>query len=288
MLRPIGNEQQRVTEMSVQEAVIGRPQRAKGSGRLSVKRSGGKSRIETLFQEGCAKIRLPDTFDDTLEAVLINTSGGLTGGDRISWAVEAEANTDVTVTTQACEKVYKASEGAAEVEAVLRAGEGARLSWLPQETILFDYGHLNRRLDVDLAGDAEFVGVEAVILGRTAMGELVNTGLFRDRWRIRRAGRLIHAEDARLDGAVNDIAGLAPVLAGNLAFATLLYCGPAGEALLPKIRAVLGEADAGASQWDGKLIVRVAAADGQHLRKILTPVISLLRNGAALPKVWNT
>lgn len=274
--------------MSVQEAVTGRPQRAKGSGRLSVKRSGGKSRIETLFQEGCAKIRLPDTFDDTLEAVLINTSGGLTGGDRISWAVEAEANTDVTVTTQACEKVYKASEGAAEVEAILKAGEGARLSWLPQETILFDYGHLNRRLDVDLAPDAEFVGVEAVILGRTAMGELVNTGLFRDRWRIRRDGRLIHAEDARLDGAVNDIASLAPVLAGNLAFATLLYCGPSTEALLPKIRAVLGDADAGASQWDGKLIVRVAAANGQHLRKILSPVISLLRNGAALPKVWNT
>lgn len=274
--------------MNVQEAVTGRPQRAKGSGRLSVKRSGGKSRIETLFQEGCAKIRLPDTFDDTLEAVLINTSGGLTGGDRISWAVEAEANTDVTVTTQACEKVYKASEGAAEVEAILRAGDGARLSWLPQETILFDYGHLNRRLDVDLASDAEFVGVEAVILGRTAMGELVNTGLFRDRWRIRRAGRLIHAEDARLDGAVNDIASLAPVLAGNLAFATLLYCGSAGEALLPKIRAVIGDADGGASCWDGKLIVRVAAADGQHLRKILSPVISLLRNGAALPKVWNT
>ena len=274
--------------MNAQQATVGRPQRAKGSGRLSVKRSDGKSRIETLFQEGCAKIRLPDTFDETLEAVLINTSGGLTGGDRITWGVDAEANTDVTVTTQACEKVYKASEGAAEVEAVLRAGAGARLSWLPQETILFDYGHLNRRLDVDLAADAEFLGVEAVILGRTAMGEVVNTGLFRDRWRIRRAGRLIHAEDARLDGAVNDIASLAPVLAGNLGFATLLYCGPHGEALLPKIRAVLENADAGASQWDGKLIVRVAAPDGQHLRKILTPVISLLRNGAALPKVWNT
>lgn len=274
--------------MNVQEPAFGRPQRAKGSGRLAVKRSGGKSRIEALYQEGCAKIRLPDTFDETLEAILINTSGGLTGGDRMSWAVEADANTDVTVTTQACEKIYKAAEGVAEVEAVLRAGEGARLSWLPQETILFDNGHLNRRLDVDLADDAEFVAVEAVILGRTAMGELVNTGLFRDRWRIRRGGRLIHAEDARLDGAVNDIAGLSAVLSGNLAFATVLYCGASGELLLPKIRAVLGSADAGASQWDGKLIVRAAAPDGFALRKVLGPVISLLRNGAALPKVWNT
>ena len=273
--------------MNLQGAAVGRPQRAKGIGRLVVKKSGGKSRIETLFQEGCAKIRLPDTFDETLEAVLINTSGGLTGGDRINWEVEAEANTDVTVTTQACEKVYKASEGAAEVEAVLRAGEGARLNWLPQETILFDYGHLARRLDVDLAPDAHFVAVEAVILGRTAMGEVVNTGLFRDRWRIRRAGRLIHAEDARLDGAINDMAAVPAILNGNLAFATLLYCGPQAEHFLPKIRAVLGAADAGASQWEGKLIVRLAAPDGYQLRKVIVPVISALRNGAPLPKVWN-
>lgn len=274
--------------MNVQDAALGRPQRAKGAGRLAVKRSSGKSRIDELFQEGCAKIRLPDTFDETLEAVLINTSGGLTGGDHMSWQVSAGSNTDVTVTTQACEKVYKASEGAAEVEAHIRVEEGSKLSWLPQETILFDYGHLNRRLDVDLAADAEFLAVEAVILGRTAMGEVVNAGLFRDRWRIRRAGRLIHAEETRLDGPVNDIAGMSAVLNGNLAFATLLYCGPFSEGFLPKIRAVLESADGGVSQWEGKLLVRVAAADGFALRKTLVPVISLLRNGAALPKVWNT
>jgi urease accessory protein len=274
--------------MMMQGVAQGLPQRAKGEGRLSVKRSGGKSRIDTLYQEGCAKIRLPDTFDTSLEAVLINTSGGLTGGDHMEWRVEAGSNTDVVVTTQACEKVYKASEGSADVEAHLTAGEGARLAWLPQETILFDYGHLNRRLDVDLAADAEFLGLEAVILGRTAMGEVVNTGLFRDRWRVRREGRLIHAEEARLDGAVNDIAGMSAVLNGNLAFATMLYCGPLSEGFLPKIRAVLEKVEGGVSQWEGKLLVRLTAVDGFALRKILIPVISLLRNGAALPKVWNT
>ena len=274
--------------MVMQGAAIGMPQRAKGTGRLAVKRSGGKSRIDVLFQEGCAKIRLPDTFDETLEAVLINTSGGLTGGDRMNWRVDAGSNTDVVVTTQACEKVYKASDGAAEVEAHLTADEGAKLCWLPQETILFDYGHLNRRLDVDLADDSEFLALEAVILGRTAMGEVVNTGLFRDRWRVRRAGRLIHAEEARLDGAINDIAAMSAVLNGNLAFATMLYCGPNAEGLLPKIQALLANAEGGVSQWEGKMIVRLAAEDGFALRKLLIPVISLLRKGAALPKVWNT
>jgi urease accessory protein len=273
--------------MSMQDVTEGRPQRARGAGRLAVKQSAGRSRIDLLFQEGCAKIRLPDTYDTTLEAVLINTSGGLTGGDRMNWQVEAGCNTDVTVTTQACERIYKAVSGAAEVETHLRASAGSRLSWLPQETILFDHGHLNRRLDVDLDGNAEFLAVEAVVLGRTAMGELVNTGLFRDRWRVRRDGRLIHAEESRLDGAINDIAGMAAVLAGNLAFATLLYCGPYAESFVPKIQAVLSEAEGGVSHWEGKLIVRVTAVDGFALRKVLIPVISLLRNGAALPKVWN-
>ncbi len=271
----------------LQEASSQIHQRAKGEGRLALKVSAGRSRIDTLFQEGCAKIRLPDTFgSQATEAVLINTSGGLTGGDRIIWHVEAGTDTDAVITTQACEKVYKASSGVAEVVTTISVQDGASLAWLPQETILFDNGYLTRRLDVDLAADAEFVGVEAVILGRKAMGETVDAGLFRDRWRIRREGVLIHAEETRLDGAISGITAEAAVLGGQLAFATLIYCGAYAEAYLPKIRAILDDAEGGASCWEGKLLVRIAAEDGFALRKLLIPVISVLRKGAALPKVW--
>ena len=80
-------------------------------------RRGGRTRIGRLYQEGAAKIRMPRTSADPLEAVLINTAGGLTGGDRLDWAVDVGDGASATVTTQACEKVYRAASDGAEVSA---------------------------------------------------------------------------------------------------------------------------------------------------------------------------
>ncbi|MGN7293828.1 urease accessory protein UreD [Rhizobium sp. SAFR-030] len=263
------------------------PQRARGKGRLVTKQSAGRSRLAELFQDGCAKIRLPETFDASLEAILINSSGGLTGGDRIDWELQAGAGTDVTVTTQANEKIYKAAADTARLTSRISAGEGSRVCWLPQESILFDRASLTRELSVDLAHDAEFLAVEAVILGRTAMGEAARQGLFRDRWRIRRAGKLIHAEEVRMEGPIAEIGRRPAVLSGRVAFATVFYSGPLAEAVLPRLPGLLDDGYCGASHWQDKLVVRIAATDGFALRKILVSVISLLRNGAPVPKVWN-
>lgn len=222
-----------------------------------------------------------------MEAILINTSGGLTGGDVIEWSVAAAASTSLCVTTQANEKIYKASADTASVSTAIRVGEGASLHWLPQETILFDQSSLTRRLDVDLAADAEFLAVEAVLLGRKAMGEAVLGGFFRDRWRVRRSGRLIHAEEMRLDGEIARLSEAAAVLSGQVAFATLFYSGPLAEALLPHLRECLESSFGGVSAWNGKLVARLVAPTGYELRKILVPAISVLRKGAPVPKVWN-
>ncbi|WP_064706164.1 urease accessory protein UreD [Rhizobium bangladeshense] len=268
-------------------AASSRPQRAEGRGHLAARLLDGRTRIRELYQEGAAKIRLPDTFDGSMEAVIINTSGGLTGGDRMNWSVVAGAGTKIDVTTQACEKIYKASAATAEVTTRIEVGAGARVDWLPQETILFDRASLFRRLDVELDERGEFLAVEAVLLGRKAMGEAVETGLFRDRWRIRRSGRLIHAEELRLSEGVAALATRQAVLGGQVAFATLLYAGPLAEAYLGRVRPLVEVPMGGASAWNDKLVVRLAAADGFSLRKILIPVISTLRNGAPVPKVWN-
>ncbi|WP_454850669.1 urease accessory protein UreD [Rhizobium binxianense] len=264
-----------------------RPQRAEGRGHLAAKAFAGRTRIRELYQDGAAKIRLPDTFDASMEAVLINTAGGLTGGDRMDWSIAAGPATRIDVTTQACEKIYKASSGTAEVMTRITVGAGARVDWLPQETILFDRASLFRRLEADLDEDAEFLAVEAVLLGRKAMGEAMETGLFRDRWRIRRSGRLIHAEELRLSEGIAALAAQQAVLGGQVAFATLLYAGPLSEAYLARVRPLIDDHMGGASAWGDKLVVRLAAADGFALRKILIPVISVLRNGAPVPKVWN-
>lgn len=264
-----------------------RPQRTSGRGQVTAKLVDGRTRLDEFYQDGAAKIRIPESFDGRMEAVLINTSGGLTGGDRLQWGMEAGAGTSLTVTTQACEKIYKSDSGPALIESELRVGEGARLDWLPQETILFDDASLNRRLDVDLDETAEFLAIEAVLLGRKAMGEAVRYGQFRDRWRVRRSGTLIHAEDVRMTGDIENLVSQTAVLGGDVAFATLLYCGTKTEALLPKVRAALGEMAAGASEWNGKLVARIVAPDGYALRKSLIPALRVLRDDENLPKVWH-
>jgi urease accessory protein len=261
-------------------------QRAIGVGRLAVKHTLGRSRIDRLYQEGAAKIRLPDRSDGALEAVLINTAGGLTGGDRMDWAFDLAANARATLTTQACEKIYASTGGAAKVATHIQVGAGGRAAWLPQETILFDGSQLNRRLEVRLQEKAEALIVEPVALGRLAMGEKQISGMFSDRWRIWQADRLIHAEDFRVGPDISLLAGKAAVLGGAGCFATALLVSPKGEALLDPAREVIG-ADGGASFWNGKLLARLYDEDAYALRKRLVPLVQLLNQGAALPKCWS-
>jgi urease accessory protein len=262
-------------------------QRAAGEARVSVRAERGKTRLDRLYQDGCAKIRLPrDAEAKGLEAMLINTAGGLTGGDRLTWRAEANAGARLTVTTQACERIYRSTGDPVTVATHLAAGPDAELHWLPQETLLFDRGSLNRVLDVDLAPGARLLAVEAVVLGRTAMGEQVHSGRLRDRWRVRREGRLVFADEVRMEGAVARITAAAPLLAGACAYASLLLVADDAETRLPAVRAALGAAG-GASAFDGKLFARLVARDSLALRRALIPALEAL-SGAALPRVWRT
>ena len=266
-------------------------QRVAARGRLVARHVEGRTRLARLHQDGAAKIRMPAVAGDPLEAVLINTAGGLTGGDRVAWRVEAEAGARVSVTTQACEKVYRAAAGRAEVDVALTAGDGARIAWLPQETIVFDRSAFARRLDVDLGEDAEALLLEATVFGRLAMGEAVRQADFRDRWRVRRQGRLIHAEDFAIGPETAATLGLGAVTAGGIAVATLLLVAPDAEERLAAVRGIIGE-DGGASAWSvagtGKLLARLVAGDGYRLRQRLVPLIGLLNGQAGLPRIWST
>src|SRR4051812_25155544 len=143
-------------------ALPARPQRASGAVRLRVREDAGAQRLQGLYQSGSAQVRFPARRPaEAVEAVLINTAGGLCGGDRFNWRVEVGPAARCQVITQACEKIYRAEGQAAEVEVSLEVGPGGRLDWTPQETILFDRARLSRRLEADLAADARLLIVEA-------------------------------------------------------------------------------------------------------------------------------
>ena len=259
-------------------------QRARGEGRIVATTRDGKTEVARLYQEGCAKIRLPHTHDDGLQAVLMNTAGGLTGGDRVRWSATAGAGAKLTLTTPACERVYRSIGGDALVENRLTAEAGAHLDWLPQETILFEDARLDRTLDVDLAEGATLTAVEAVLLGREAMGEGAWRAQLRDNWRIRRDGRLIHAEATLLSADPRERSG-SSLLNGALAFATVLHVSPHAERKLDAVRALLPETG-GASLVGERLTVRLLAASGLALRRSLSPIIALLSNAGSLPRLW--
>jgi urease accessory protein len=160
---------------------------------------------------------------------------------------------------------------------------GARLVWLPQETILFDRARLARRIEVDLAADASLLLAEAVVFGRSAMGETVAHGFFTDRWRLRRDGRLVFAESARLDGAIAAKLGQLATAAGGVAIATVL-AAPADETTIATVRALDFAGEAGISAWNGIAVARLCAKDGATLRHDLIAVLAAL--GQRVPRLW--
>jgi urease accessory protein len=264
-------------------------QRVSARGELGVLRTGGRTRIDRLYQEGAAKIRMPRTVGDPLEAVLINTAGGLTGGDRLDWSIAVGDRASATVTTQTCEKIYRAASGLAKIGCRMDVGAAGRLAWLPQETIVFDNSAFRRTIEIDLAADAEALIVEATVFGRHAMGESVERADFADRWRIRRSGRLVHAEDFAIGPNAGRQLAAPPALGDATCVATVLALSGDAEQQLDAVRAILGDAGA-ASAWtvagSGKLLARLIAKDSYALRKRLIPLIELLNGRAGLPKVW--
>ena len=165
----------------------------------------------------------------------------------------------------------------------------SRLDWLPQEQILFSGARLRRTLDVAMAGDAALMLLESVVFGRVAMGETAGEGAFRDRWRIRRDGRLVFAEDVRLEGAIGETLRRKAAGAGARALATFLYVAPDAEARREQARGALQDAssECGASAWSGMLIARFISQDAQALRSDLVRFLERFR-GKEMPRSWQT
>src|SRR5215468_2564272 len=176
-------------------------ERADGCGHIVVSCSPAGTRITDVFQRAPIRIAFPAVAGAPVEeAVLINTTGGIAGGDWLEWAVTAMDNASIAVTSQAAERVYRALDQPARVTTRLTAHSGARLAWLPQETIVFNSARIHRATEVELSSGAELLALEWMVLGRSAHGEQVVDGQIRDSWRVRKDDRLIWADGFRIAG----------------------------------------------------------------------------------------
>jgi urease accessory protein len=272
--------------MSAASAEVFASNRAVGSVTFDVALVDGVTRRRRLHESGSLRVRFPSPEAEGLSAMFVNTAGGIAGGDRFDIDIAAGEGTRLTVTTAAAEKIYRAQGPAAQLNITLKAAASSYLTWLPQETILFDQARLNRRIDIDLAESASLLLSEIVVFGRAAMGEKMLTGSFVDRWRVKRGGKLVFAETVRLDGNIGAKLARPAVANGGAAIGTVLIV-PGDEGLVTRIsevsRSLSGEV--GISAWNGFAMARFCAQDAARLRADMIAVLGRT-GGPALPRLW--
>jgi len=274
-------------------------QRAVGELRVAVKPSGPETVLDELRQVGCLKARFPRrVVPGWMDIVMLNTGGGVAGGDQLDLSIGIGAGAQATIAAQAAERFYRARAGDApsKVRTHLTVEAGAALEWLPQETILFDQSAVDRRLEVDLAADASFLGVETIVFGRTAMGERIGQGWLRDLIRVRRGGDLLLHDAIRIDGDIDATLQHAAVAAGAKVVATIVCVAPDTAEKLAALRSTAlplppsppahEPTEAAATVRNGMLIVRILGPNSASVRRTVIAALAVLRENRQLPRVW--
>ncbi|WP_328809143.1 urease accessory protein UreD [Profundibacterium mesophilum] len=274
------------SSISLHGAVPAQP-RAIGAGRVCVAADEtGRTRLVDLRQSGSTRLVFPRVHRLDAEVILVNTAGGITGGDSFSLELALAARARLTLTTQAAERAYRAQPNEiGSVDTRIDVASGARLNWLPQELILFERSALRRRLHIDLAPGAELLMVEPVVFGRAAMGETLRDIFFHDRIRITRDGTPLYIDAMRLSGDASGQLRRPAIANGAGAMASVVLVHPGAAGRLPRIRAAL-PATAGASLIaPDTLVLRLLAEDSFALRRSLLPLLDHLTDNT-LPTSW--
>lgn len=255
----------------------------------------GATRLATLYHHDPLRVLMPDPRPGDLPmAVLVTTSGGMVGGDRMDIALSVGPGAKAMVTTQAAEKVYRSTGADCRIDTRVTVEAGGWLEWMPQEAIVFEGSRLRRLTRLELAGDARLIAGEMLVFGRAAFGETVTRGLIRDAWEVARDGRLIWADALHMDGDVAETLAHPAGFAGARACATLLHAAPDAPTWLDSVRetaAALEGVRVGATAFEGLLVVRILGGEALAVRRAYATLWARLRADAAglptrLPRLW--
>jgi urease accessory protein len=254
----------------------------------------GTTRLARLFQKAPLRVLMPRPLPgEPACAVLLNTSGGIVGGDALRVEVRLEAGAAAVVTSQAAEKAYRSAGADATLEVDLDLADGTWLEWLPQETILFNGARLRRRLRVDAAARARLMATDMLVFGRRARGERFERGFLHDRCEVHIGRRLAWADVLRLAPEPGELLDAPFGFAGAAAFATCIYVAPdaANRVGLARDLAAWSDVQSGATHIGPMLIVRWLAADPASMRRALQQFCARFRHAVAgwperVPAIW--
>jgi len=266
-------------------------QRASGLSRIVLRGTD----VVDVYQKFPARIMFPIVGDgSTREAVVINAAGGIAGGDRLQLDITALGNARLAVTSQAAEKIYRGLDEPARIVTRLKAHATAKLAWLPQETIIFNAARIHRQTEIDLCAGAEVMALEWLVLGRAAHGEEVVRGHIRDRWLVRKDGRLVWADTFLVAEETFPHLRRRALLAESKAIGTLLYFGADLAARLEMLRDVARSlaCHCAVTIVSGLVVVRFAAEASSDLKAALTCILQHFASEHnpgpfRVPKMWS-
>ncbi len=253
------------------------------------------ARILDVFQSHPVRFMFPNVSGGAAEeAVLVNIAGGIAGGDRFEIDVTALADASIAVTSQAAEKVYRALNEPARIATKLKASRLAKLAWLPQETIVFNWARFRRETEIEISSGAEVLALEWLVLGRAAHGEEMTGGHIIDSWRVKKDGRLIWADSFRVTDDIFAQLNNKALLSNCKALGTLIYFGPHPDTRLETLRNIAASVGChcAATSVGGLIIVRFAAKLSSDLSRALRTFLQQLGRELGpgpfrVPKMWS-
>lgn len=268
-----------------------------GAVSVAFARDGGTTRLAGLYQRHPLRVLFPEAPAGEIPiAVLVTTSGGLVGGDRLDVSISIGDGAAAMIFGQAAEKVYRSAGPICRIAVELSIAGDGWLEWLPQETILFEGARLDRRTRIDIAPGARVLAGEILVFGRIAGGERLSRGLVRDAWEVRRQDRLVWADTLHLEDDMKSVLADPACFDGATAYATVVYAGDDAAARLDLARSLLGRNEvglrAGVTVVNGVLVARWLGRDAETLRRAFGDFWAAFRAAAGgrrdtLPRLWH-
>lgn len=226
--------------------------------------------------------------------IVLHPPAGIAGGDSLDIDVRVEQGAHALLTTPGAGKWYRSAGPSARLTQRIAVADGAVCEWLPQESIVFDGALGALDTDVELAGDARFIGAEMLCFGRTGAGERFTRGELALHTRICRDGRPVWLERGRIAGGsalLNSPVGLA----GQPVVGNLLVAAPACDTTLrDACREIVPVAGEGAvTLLPGLLVARYLGPACEPGRQWFTRLWATIRPAVVglpmrVPRIWNT
>lgn len=231
--------------------------------------------------------------------VIVHPPGGLVGGDLLDVRVRAGAGAHGLISTPGATRFYRSDGPPATQQVALTLDAGARLEWLPLETIAYPGCLAHNTVRATLAEDAELIGWDVSALGLPTAGQPFDRGCLTQHLEI--PG--LWLERSRLDAADTRLLESPLGLAGHRCLGTLWLASGAPlarerrERLLEAVRAGIDTEAAGGVQAGATcphpqvLVLRAVAPLVEPLMALFQHTWAVLRAQAwglpaEPPRIW--